>query len=104
MNWPAAILALHSFPYTTLFRSTASCSAARPRWCAGSIRSSPPSRRESGRSRGLRGEGGEDRIEAAHQDRQSTRLNSSHRTTSYAVCCLEKKTLHRDDSHEAVHL
>src|SRR5207248_10413918 len=25
-------------------------------------------------------------------DRKSTRLNSSHRTTSYAVCCLQKKT------------
>src|SRR5437867_4666192 len=26
------------------------------------------------------------------QDRKSTRLNSSHRTTSYAVFCLKKKT------------
>src|SRR6266705_5838251 len=25
------------------------------------------------------------------QDRKSTRLNSSHRTISYAVCCLKKK-------------
>src|SRR5437867_8143494 len=30
---------------------------------------------------------------AAHQeDRKSTRLNSSHRTTPYAVCCLKKNT------------
>src|SRR5207248_11518155 len=27
-----------------------------------------------------------------HQDRKSTRLNSSHRTISYAVFCLKKKT------------
>src|SRR5438094_8265504 len=29
-----------------------------------------------------------------HRDRKSTRLNSSHRTISYAVFCLKKKTLH----------
>src|SRR5207248_10701042 len=28
---------------------------------------------------------------AVHQDRKSTRLNSSHRTISYAVFCLKKK-------------
>src|SRR5437773_8701806 len=28
-------------------------------------------------------------------DRKSTRLNSSHITTSYAVSCLKKKTLYR---------
>src|SRR5207248_11176534 len=30
-------------------------------------------------------------IAAAHVDRKSTRLNSSHRTISYAVFCLKKK-------------
>src|SRR6266705_4530544 len=30
------------------------------------------------------------------RDRKSTRLNSSHRTTSYAVCCLKKKKKNRD--------
>src|SRR5207248_678189 len=30
----------------------------------------------------------------AERDRKSTRLNSSHRTTSYAVSCLKKKTPH----------
>src|SRR5437879_7032310 len=29
--------------------------------------------------------------EAAHRDRKSTRLNSSHRCISYAVFCLKKK-------------
>src|SRR5437867_9315602 len=31
--------------------------------------------------------------EAGHRDRKSTRLNSSHRTISYAVFCLKKKKL-----------
>src|SRR5438094_3325510 len=57
------------FPYTTLFRSVAELvdadrDAVRSRW----------------------------RGAAAHRrDRKSTRLNSSHRTISYAVFCLKKK-------------
>src|SRR5437867_9213062 len=31
---------------------------------------------------------------ASQRDRKSTRLNSSHRTTSYAVFCLKKKIVH----------
>src|SRR5437867_9058841 len=31
--------------------------------------------------------------EEAEQDRKSTRLNSSHRTISYAVFCLKKKNI-----------
>src|SRR5437870_11331255 len=31
--------------------------------------------------------------EGRHQDRKSTRLNSSHVAISYAVFCLEKKTI-----------
>src|SRR5437762_11431862 len=31
---------------------------------------------------------------ALHQDRKSTRLNSSHRCNSYAVFCLTNKTIH----------
>src|SRR5437867_7735446 len=47
------------------------------------------------------------RPERAHQiqlhreerrDRKSTRLNSSHRTISYAVFCLKKKTIHTSPS------
>src|SRR5438128_5719836 len=34
---------------------------------------------------------GEHRIRAAVRDRKSTRLNSSHGSISYAVCCLKKK-------------
>src|SRR5437867_7540127 len=33
--------------------------------------------------------------EIDHGDRKSTRLNSSHRTTSYAAFCLKKKTYDR---------
>src|SRR5574343_617851 len=60
------------FPYTTLFRS--------PR-CAGAVL--------PGVRQGLPG-----RTAPAHRgDRKSTRLNSSHITTSYAVFCLKKKTI-----------
>src|SRR6266516_5704605 len=54
------------FPYTTLFRSRGSGRAAR--------RPGPRRRRAP-----------------THGDRKSTRLNSSHRTISYAVFCLKKK-------------
>src|SRR5690625_2759698 len=38
-------------------------------------------------------------VEVLHQDRKSTRLNSSHVATSYAVCCLKKKRNRRRVSH-----
>src|SRR5207244_11007411 len=60
------------FPYTTLFRSPAP-RAGRPRRRSGRRRSGP----RPGRS---------------GRDRKSTRLNSSHQITSYAVFCLKKKT------------
>src|SRR5438094_6536852 len=34
-------------------------------------------------------------VQLERRDRKSTRLNSSHRTSSYAVFCLKKKTRHR---------
>src|SRR3989449_1125356 len=58
------------FPYTTLFRSH--------------VRTGGPGRRGAPRRRLLRGGVG-------HQDRKSTRLNSSHGYISYAVFCLKKK-------------
>src|SRR2546430_11351682 len=58
------------FPYTTLFRS------ARAR-----------SLRHHGQRGGARGCD-------AHEDRKSTRLNSSHSQISYAVFCLKKKKLY----------
>src|SRR6266540_6237252 len=53
------------FPYTTLFRSLDPSPLTEPTWCS--------SAREGSR------------------DRKSTRLNSSHITSSYAVFCLKKK-------------
>src|SRR2546421_4323557 len=60
------------FPYTTLFRSAPSRSAP--------VLLSPfgVAEREKERERG-------------HEDRKSTRLNSSHDQISYAVFCLKKK-------------
>src|SRR3989449_5923414 len=42
---------------------------------------------------------GERRVEIRHQDRKSTRLNSSHGYISYAVFCLKKKK--KTDYNEA---
>src|SRR5207248_4550949 len=56
------------FPYTTLFRSPA-----------------PESQQDEATPT-------PHVFETAARDRKSTRLNSSHRTISYAVFCLKKKT------------
>src|SRR5207248_4849305 len=60
------------FPYTTLFRS----------WLRG-----PRPTRASDKC----GRGANPFRCRALEDRKSTRLNSSHRTNSYAVFCLKKK-------------
>src|SRR6266478_7653862 len=65
------------FPYTTLFRSRPD--AVRPRAGAGVRRDRAAARRRR----------------AGHQDRKSTRLNSSHSQISYAVFCLKKKKIHK---------
>src|SRR5207248_5532384 len=65
------------FPYTTLFRS------ARRREPHQEVGRDQRDRR----SRQLGG-----------QDRKSTRLNSSHRTISYAVFCLKKKKRKPDEA------
>src|SRR5437773_4558538 len=66
------------FPYTTLFRSDA-CAATCSR------RISRPSKAK--RTGFPPADGG--------RDRKSTRLNSSHITSSYAVFCLKKKKVHQ---------
>src|SRR5207248_11116351 len=90
------------FPYTTLFRS-ASTTAASCSICAAS--STPPSSTSSsdmpliigtaghidhGKTSLIRALTGQD-TDRLKEDRKSTRLNSSHRTISYAVFCLKKK-------------
>src|SRR5437773_3305052 len=67
------------FPYPTLFRS---------------LRRTAARARETGAA-WLCGDGGLWHVgarERGHEDRKSTRLNSSHITISYAVFCLKKKT------------
>src|SRR6266542_2241129 len=61
------------FPYTTLFRSGRAGARCRPTACAPSGQVRTGERRPAG------------------PDRKSTRLNSSHGSTSYAVFCLQKK-------------
>src|SRR5438094_4948395 len=85
------------FPYTTLFRS----SQQRSRFAtslqaeARKLEEEKPETSSSATGALHRGwinlksaiTGGDE-----HADRKSTRLNSSHRTISYAVFCLKKKT------------
>src|SRR5438067_6720944 len=67
------------FPYTTLFRSSASERS-------GNVAQQPLLRPDHRQGRvPQRG------VVDAHQDRKSTRLNSSHVSISYAVFCLKKK-------------
>src|SRR2546427_6167153 len=68
------------FPYTTLFRSLHDHAADCPLGCRG----------DAGQQRAVVLA----RDELAHQDRKSTRLNSSHSQISYAVFCLKKKKTH----------
>src|SRR5438552_1043883 len=63
------------FPYTTLFRSTGRFSDLV--WA---------------RAFGRGAHQAEQLVCAASEDRKSTRLNSSHQISSYAVFCLKKKT------------
>src|SRR2546430_17696593 len=65
------------FPYTTLFRSN--MSGGSDEW-----------RVESDEWRGMSDDHAA-LIIITHQDRKSTRLNSSHSQISYAVFCLKKK-------------
>src|SRR5437773_9736842 len=75
------------FPYTTLFRSLA-------RGVRGDERSAAADRLPADHAAAR--EAGDLRRRVDHdgagaRDRKSTRLNSSHITISYAVCCLKKK-------------
>src|SRR5437867_6975428 len=79
------------FPYTTLFRSPC---GPRPDVCAAdrALRRILDSRRgQRCRRPALSHRGIKNPAKGSIGDRKSTRLNSSHRTISYAVFCLKKK-------------
>src|SRR3712207_8189579 len=89
------------FPYTTLFRSE-------------HVGESHPVARGVGVVNGAASDGEDagSRVHrvaradaAAHEDRKSTRLNSSHANISYAVFCLKKKKKKctRNDAHNDEH-
>src|SRR5437867_5855740 len=71
-------------------------SASNQRISAGSRRTTLVARRAGMRS-GPRPEA----AAAADEDRKSTRLNSSHRTISYAVFCLKKKKKNENTNTES---
>src|SRR5206468_10163918 len=76
------------FPYTTLFRSLGD--GARGGRCQVRARLRAPARRADG-ALAARSVARARRRSRARRDRKSTRLNSSHDQTSYAVFCLKKK-------------
>src|SRR5207248_10255436 len=77
------------FPYTTLFRSIEPVQERHREVQDGDVRTAL-----AGFAQRLLPVAGlcDDRVALAEADRKSTRLNSSHRTISYAVFCWKKKT------------
>src|SRR3712207_8130299 len=90
------------FPYTTLFRSPAARLVL--------LRAGPGAAADAGGAAGGRGLGRARRgarprdASGQHQDRKSTRLNSSHANISYAVFCLKKKKKKRVAHSQTYHL
>src|SRR5207248_4286780 len=87
------------FPYTTLFRSARFVQRRIKKITRAVTREHPPRairsmrRRRQSQNQKLRASVSESRDGFSPvRDRKSTRLNSSHRTISYAVFCLKKKT------------
>src|SRR5437588_8055349 len=82
------------FPYTTLFRSFDELGSVEP-WPVAGIDSLDRRVRDvcRVRARELRSQPRVAGPYAAHIDRKSTRLNSSHTVISYAVFCLKKKNI-----------
>src|SRR5437867_13403687 len=78
------------FPYTTLFRSQPKALRELVSGCKRRHLIVDDVNRFPGKVPGI-GDAFE-RLDVVYEDRKSTRLNSSHRTISYAVFCLKKKT------------
>src|SRR5207249_10863842 len=90
------------FPYTTLFRSPYSIAEAIHLTLILLISASLAAMSAPPAARPKTDEDDEERrapasaiVVTGQRDRKSTRLNSSHVSTSYAVSCLKKKTQHR---------
>src|SRR5438094_4845496 len=83
------------FPYTTLFRSlgVANLELLALEVDRRARRRQPRRAGRGGRLVALRWAGGEAARCVGQQDRKSTRLNSSHRTMSYADFCWKNKVL-----------
>src|SRR5207248_11136440 len=83
------------FPYTTLFRSSRGDKSGRHRGesdeeCKGAVSHAQPT--PARRTQAPQGPATTEPVRDRRRgDRKSTRLNSSHRTISYAVFCLKKK-------------
>src|SRR2546430_10238804 len=85
------------FPYTTLFRSY-----HKDRDYYREFVMELPGVSFPGPLRVVIGKAGEERhARQLHQDRKSTRLNSSHSQISYAVFCLKKKKNQTQQTHTA---
>src|SRR3712207_8140508 len=78
------------FPYTTLFRS---CLRAHLRYVQRRLRRDPDAAPLAYREVHHALVPPEHRPLPVHEDRKSTRLNSSHANISYAVFCLKKKKI-----------
>src|SRR5438445_9945044 len=86
-----------SFPYTTLFRSPRLLLPALSLHArVGRARRQEPDRARDSERGGLRRRLLPARGARCHRDRKSTRLNSSHANSSYAVFCLKKKKKRRN--------
>src|SRR3712207_8165507 len=83
------------FPYTTLFRSGRELAEQAVRdvlhHAAAAERRQAAGDRQIGLHRDVRAAALPRAQGADHEDRKSTRLNSSHANISYAVFCLKKK-------------
>src|SRR5437763_4702564 len=66
------------------------CPRLRPKGCTFALRAEPP---PAGKPKEPRHEPEPPQGKSTPLDRKSTRLNSSHRCSSYAVFCLKKNTL-----------
>src|SRR2546430_2815327 len=84
------------FPYTTLFRSALDAGTGRELWHY-QLPPTPGVVGDSGVNRGVGVAGHRVFLETDHADRKSTRLNSSHSQISYAVFCLKKKKIKRQN-------